>query len=152
MGLQHCRAFAYHRNLKIAFKSLILYRAASEGLEGGELGLLYFVVPVDPGRSRLFSLPLATGPRFRTLAAVLLRLPWLRHLYNHTVISQDAVLLRGQAANMAAADFPAAWRRAFFLPTASDGGTAALRRWLEGRGGGDVAWGWRLCLSVCAGT
>ena len=34
-------------------------------MEGGELGLLYFVVPVAPGRSRLFSLPLATNSKFR---------------------------------------------------------------------------------------
>lgn len=41
-------------------------RAASEGMSAeGELGLLYFVVPVAPGRSRLFSLPLATNAKFR---------------------------------------------------------------------------------------
>lgn len=35
----------------------------------GELGLLYFVVPVAPGRSRLLSLPLATNRKFRCGAA-----------------------------------------------------------------------------------
>ena len=34
-------------------------------MQGGELALLYFVVPVAPGRSRLMSLPLATNPSFR---------------------------------------------------------------------------------------
>jgi hypothetical protein len=41
-------------------------RAASEGMAPeGELALLYFVVPVGPGRSRLMSLPLATDSKFR---------------------------------------------------------------------------------------
>ena len=47
-----------------------LCRASSEGMSpDGELGLLYFVVPVAPGRSRLLSLPLATNRKFRCGAA-----------------------------------------------------------------------------------
>ena len=38
---------------------------SSKGLEGGNLALLYFVVPVAPGKSRMLSMPMTTNPRFR---------------------------------------------------------------------------------------
>jgi len=65
----------------------------------GELALLYFVVPVAPGRSRLMSLPLATNSKFGGLSKVFHRLPWLRHLYNHTVAAQDIVVLHRQVSS-----------------------------------------------------
>ena len=65
-------------------------------MEGGELGLLYFVVPVAPGRSRLMSLPLSTNPRFRGPAKLFQSAPWMRHLFNHTVAAQDVAVLHRQ--------------------------------------------------------
>ena len=112
---------------------------ASEGMEGGELALLYFIVPVSPGRCRLFSLPLSTSPKFRTLAAIFRRFPWLRHLFNHTVAAQDIALLHRQGTNMEAADFPG-WQKGFHL-TPADQGVVVLRKWLANRAGGGVKWG-----------
>ena len=86
------------------------------------------------------SLPLATLPAFRLPARIFHALPWLRHLYNHTVSAQDAALLHRQGTNMVAADWPG-WRKGFYMPTPADGGVAALRRWLEGTEGGVVGYG-----------
>jgi hypothetical protein len=53
----------------VLFKLYFLHpacRASSEGMAPeGELGLLYFVVPVAPGRCRLMSLPMATNSKMR---------------------------------------------------------------------------------------
>jgi hypothetical protein len=50
----------------VAEFAFLYCRASSEGMAPeGELALLYFVVPVAPGRSRLMSLPLATNSKFR---------------------------------------------------------------------------------------
>ncbi|KAI3424952.1 hypothetical protein D9Q98_008334 [Chlorella vulgaris] len=115
--------------------------ASSEGMAPeGELALLYFVVPVAPGRSRLMSLPLATNSKFRTLSKIFHWQPWLRHLYNHKVAAQDIVILHRQGTNMAAPDFDG-WRRGFYLPTTADSGVVVLRKWLEDVAGGGVAWG-----------
>lgn len=115
--------------------------ASSEGMsESGELGLLYFIVPVAPGRCRLMSLPFATSPSFRIPAMIFHKAPWIRHLFNHTVAAQDAAILHRQATNMAAADFPG-WRKGFYLPTKSDSGVMVLRKWLESTAGGGIIWG-----------
>ena len=88
--------------------------AASEGMAGGELALLYVVVPMAWGRSRLLSLPLSTSPAFLLPAKIFHAAPWLHHLFNRTVAAhQDAAILHRQGAALAAADFPG-WRRGFF--------------------------------------
>lgn len=122
------------------FLPFIFLRANSEGMDGGELGLLYFVVPVAPGRSRLFSKVYATRPAFKRMASIFKALPWLRHIYNHTVAAQDIAILHRQGTNMASADFPG-WKKGFYLPTGSDSGVAVLRKWLESTQGGEVQWG-----------
>jgi pheophorbide a oxygenase len=115
--------------------------AASENAPGGDLALLYFVVPVAPGRS-LMSLPLSTNAAFRVPARLFRAAPWLRHLNNHEVSAQDAALLHRKGAALAAPNFAArGWRRGFYLPTKADGGVAALRRWLEAAEGGGVQYG-----------
>jgi hypothetical protein len=42
------------------------------------------------------SLALSTSPKFRGLARVFHALPWVRHLFSHTVSAQDVALLHRQ--------------------------------------------------------
>lgn len=109
-------------------------------MKGGDLALLYFVVPVAPGRSRLMSLPLSTSSAFRLPARIFHYAPWIRHLFNHTVAAQDAAILHRQGTNMASADFPG-WRKGFYLPTPADSGMTVLRKWLESTEGEGIGWG-----------
>lgn len=128
---------ATFRNLKIDMPCTLW--ACSEGMEGGELGLLYNIVPVAPGRCRLMSLPLSTSSKFRVPARIFHFAPFLRHLYNHKVAAQDIAILHRQGTNLAAEDFRG-WKKGFYMPTAADKGILVLRKWLEKAGGG-VQWG-----------
>lgn len=128
---------ATFRNLKIDMPCTLW--ACSEGMEGGELGLLYQIVPVAPGRCRLMSLPLSTSSKFRLPAKIFHYAPFLRHLYNHKVAAQDIAILHRQGTNLAAEDFRG-WKKGFYMPTAADKGILVLRKWLE-KAGGAVQWG-----------
>ncbi|KAL4529531.1 hypothetical protein Ndes2437B_g08894 [Nannochloris sp. 'desiccata'] len=128
---------ATFRSLKINMPCTLW--ACSEGMEGGELGLFYNIVPVAPGRCRLMSLPLSTSSKFRFPAKIFHFAPFLRHLYNHKVAAQDIAILHRQGTNLAAEDFRG-WKKGFYMPTAADKGILVLRKWLEKAGGG-VQWG-----------
>jgi phenylpropionate dioxygenase-like ring-hydroxylating dioxygenase large terminal subunit len=128
---------ATFRNLKIDMPCTLW--ACSEGMEGGELGLLYNIVPVAPGRCRLMSLPVSTSSKFRFPAKIFHFAPFLRHLYNHQVAAQDIAILHRQGTNLAAEDFKG-WKKGFYMPTGADKGILVLRKWLEKAGGG-VKWG-----------
>lgn len=132
---------------KASFRNLVLkppcmlWASSEEMMPGGELALLYFVVPVAPGKSRLMSLVLSSNKKvFGLLSKLFHWQPWLRHLYNHTVAAQDVALLHRQGTNMAAPDW-SGWRKGFYLPTSSDAGVVVMRKWLDQVAGGRVAWG-----------
>jgi hypothetical protein len=79
--------------------------AASEDMKGGELALLYFVVPIAPGRSRLMSMAKSTNKAFRFPSRLFHWLPFLRHLFSHEVAAQDAAILHRQGTNMSAGEY-----------------------------------------------
>ncbi|GAB4823561.1 hypothetical protein N2152v2_010607 [Parachlorella kessleri] len=110
-----------------------------EGQTGDKSNMMFWVTPVAPGRSRV-NLHLATAADLPPLFKLLGLVPaWLDHItMRSTVFDGDNVFLAGQDRNLAqhAQHEGATWRDLFYMPTATDTLVAALRKWLDEKGGG----------------
>lgn len=101
------------------------------------------VVPVAPGRSRLFFAQETTADELRKWPLKLF--PWLNHLMYHNIFDGDNVFLNIQDRNMrsvAAAKGTdkdggavGSWRN-FFLATSADTAVSSFRQWFDTQGGG----------------
>jgi phenylpropionate dioxygenase-like ring-hydroxylating dioxygenase large terminal subunit len=112
---------------------------------GASLTLVINFVPTKPGWSRLVGSTMmvkgVNGEKPAGFALFSAPLPrWIVHLLGPSFLHQDSVFLHFQQSILhKAAKRGKTWAKSYWMPTAADKGTVALRRWLDRNGG--VAWG-----------
>jgi pheophorbide a oxygenase len=114
--------------------------------------LVFYAVPVAPGRSRIISgyctdaLPPALRRALRApaLAPLLHAFQWAADLGQHEVLDGDTLLLHRQerqAAQQGGGRGGRARAPRYFMPTASDAGVREFQRWMHREAGGRPAYG-----------
>ncbi|KAJ4835428.1 hypothetical protein Tsubulata_037696 [Turnera subulata] len=100
--------------------------------------LLFFCVPVSPGRSRLiFAFPRNFGVWIDRLIP-----RWVFHLGQNRVLDSDLYLLHVEERRIMDVG-PSNWQKACFVPTKSDAQVVAFRKWLKKYSDDQVNWGGR---------
>ncbi|GAB4823562.1 hypothetical protein N2152v2_010608 [Parachlorella kessleri] len=139
LSVNHDNFAEFLKRTVISFHPPGLVTYETERKKGGRSTMMFWVTPLAPGCSRI-TMHLATNaslpPLFKLLA---LRPAWLDHITTRSaVFDGDNVFLAGQDANLAqqAQQEGASWREVFYVPTPADTLVAAVRKWLDEKGGG----------------
>ncbi|KAJ6704661.1 IRON-SULFUR DOMAIN CONTAINING PROTEIN [Salix purpurea] len=98
--------------------------------------LLFFCVPVGPGKSRL----IYTFPRNFGVWLDRIMPRWVFHLSQNRILDSDLYLLHLEERKIMEVG-PTNWQKACFVPTKSDAQVVAFRRWLKTYSGGQINWG-----------
>lgn len=97
--------------------------------------LVFFCVPVSPGRSRL----IWTFPRNFAVWLDQIVPRWVFHLGQNLVLDSDLYLLHVEEHKIMEIG-PTNWQKACFVPTKSDALVVAFRKWINKYSGGQVDW------------
>ncbi|XP_050216872.1 protochlorophyllide-dependent translocon component 52, chloroplastic-like [Mercurialis annua] len=105
--------------------------------------LLFFCVPVGPGKSRLiYAFPRNFGV---SIGRIIPR--WVSHLMENLVLDSDLYLLHLEERKIM--DVGALnWQKACFVPTKSDAQVIAFRKWLRRYSDGQINWGVKFSEAV----
>ncbi|KAF9686504.1 hypothetical protein SADUNF_Sadunf03G0165500 [Salix dunnii] len=98
--------------------------------------LLFFCVPVGPGKSRL----IYTFPRNFGVWLDRVMPRWVFHLSQNRILDSDLYLLHLEERKIMEVG-PKNWQKACFVPTKSDAQVVAFRKWLKTYSGGQINWG-----------
>eukprot|EP01018_Ginkgo_biloba_P018176 Gb_36694 [translate_table: standard] len=111
-------------------------RAHAEQEKKRTVFLVFFCIPVSPGRSRL----IWAFPRNFALWADLLFPRWLVHIQQNLFIDSDLYILHLEEHRLQEND-QIIWEKACYVPTTSDVFVVAFRKWLKQYAGGAPSWG-----------
>ncbi|XP_065869113.1 protochlorophyllide-dependent translocon component 52, chloroplastic-like [Euphorbia lathyris] len=98
--------------------------------------LVFFCVPVSPGKSRL----IFTFPRNFAVWVDRMIPRWVFHLSQNLVLDSDLYLLHLEERKIMEVG-ALNWQKACFVPTKSDAQVIAFRKWLKKYSGGHINWG-----------
>ncbi|KAL1544630.1 Flavonoid 8-hydroxylase 2, chloroplastic, variant 2 [Salvia divinorum] len=97
--------------------------------------LIFYCIPVSPGRSRLISA--ATRNFAVWLDLIIPR--WVFHMTPNLIIDSDLYLLHMEEKKLRDVG-PLNWHKSCYIPTKADAFSTAFRRWLNKYGGTQVDW------------
>ncbi|KAI0504846.1 hypothetical protein KFK09_015810 [Dendrobium nobile] len=97
--------------------------------------LIFFCIPVSPGRSRLISV----FPRNFSVWIDLIVPRWIFHVGQNLILDSDMYLLHVEERKIAEVG-PSNWQKACFVPTKSDEKVIAFRKWLRRYADSQINW------------